>query len=194
MTGIPKPRNCPDLRALASAFLALVALASTGLSTPAAAQAIYSWTDARGVVHYGDRAPANASAREVTIKSSTPPPVATSTPTTATPATMGAPAMGAPAMGAPAMGAAKTRTPPARPALSIVMYSRADCGFCAGARRFFAARGIPYREMDIDRYAQARAEHRRLGGKGVPLFVINGHVSRGFSVAGMHRRLARLGW
>ena len=40
----------------------------------------------------------------------------------------------------------------------------------------------------------ANAEWKRLGGRGVPLFVINRDVSSGFSEGGMARRLARYGW
>jgi len=77
--------------------------------------------------------------------------------------------------------------------LDIVMYARADCGYCAKARRYFAERGIAYVEKDVQRNAQTTAEWKRLGGVGVPLFVINGAVSSGFDADAMTQRLARYG-
>ena len=74
------------------------------------------------------------------------------------------------------------------------MYGRTDCGYCAQARRFFADRGIAYRELDVTADAQAHARWKQLGGTGVPLFVINGKVAHGFSAESMQARLTRLGW
>ena len=141
----------------------------------ASAQAVHKWTDSKGVVHYGDRAPSGIATEQVELE---PPP----------------PEEGVVHSRAPAQPAPVEPAPAAAQALDIVMYSRADCGYCAKARRYFAERGVPYRELDVERYAQARAEWKRLGGKGVPLFVINGAVSSGFSAGGMSARLARHGW
>jgi len=77
--------------------------------------------------------------------------------------------------------------------LDIVMYARADCGYCAKARSYFAQRGIRYVEKDVQRNARSTSEWKRLGGVGVPLFVINGEVSSGFNAESMSRRLARYG-
>lgn len=147
------------------------------LSVAAHAQAVYKWTDARGVVHYGDRPPADAQPQQVDIA---PPPPAPD------PVDAGQ---------VPPMAASGTPAAAAAPAaLDIVMYARSDCGYCAKARRYFAQRGIGYLEKDVQRDAQANAEWKRLGGRGVPLFVINRDVSSGFSESGMARRLARYGW
>ena len=78
--------------------------------------------------------------------------------------------------------------------LEIGMYARSDCGYCAKARQYFARRGLRYVEKDVQRDARAHAEWKRLGGTGVPLFVINRNVSRGFSESSMAKRLARYGW
>ena len=155
-------------------ILAFVCLAA--LSASALAQPVYKWTDAQGVVHYGDRPPADAATEEVPIAPPTPEAAAWE------PAAANA-----------------TQTAAAEPAaapqpLDIVMYARSDCGYCAKARKYFAQRGIGYRELDVERYAQAKAEWKRLGGVGVPLFVINGKVHRGFSASGMDQWLARYGW
>ena len=153
------------------AFACLAVFAASALAQP-----VYKWTDAQGVVHYGDRPPADAATEEVPIEPPTPE------------AEAWEPA-GADAAGNPAP--QRDATPQA---LDIVMYARSDCGYCAQARKYFAQRGIGYRELDVERYAQAKAEWKRLGGVGVPLFVINGKVHRGFSAAGMDQWLARYGW
>jgi len=154
--------------------LVLLALALL-LPVAAHAQAVYKWTDAKGVVHYGDRPPAEAQARQVDV-----PPPPTPDPVSAT---------------RPAQSPTATRAPAAAPQrLDIVMYARTDCGFCAKARRYFAQRGIGYVEKDVERDMQAQAEWKRYGGTGVPLFVINREVSRGFSEGGMAKRLAKNGW
>lgn len=145
-------------------------------SVCAVAQPVYKWTDAEGVVHYGDAPPASGSVEQVAI-APPPPDAGLPQPRAATGASAPAPA---------------AQQQPQAP--DIVMYSRAGCGYCAKARRYFASRGIGYREKDIERYAQSRAEFERLGGRGVPLFVINGQVSNGFSESAMSRRLAAYGW
>src|SRR5688572_19620663 len=110
-------------------ILLVIALAVSAL---AIAQPVYKWTDAQGVVHYGEVAPVDAKAQEIRIEA------------------------------APSRQAGRTSAQ-ARP-LDVVMYSRADCGYCAKARRYFAERGIPYVEKDVQRNAQTTAEWKRLGG------------------------------
>ena len=157
------------------AFACLALFAASALAQP-----VYKWTDAQGVVHYGDRPPADAATEEVPIEPPTPEAAAWEPAAANTSAT---------APGDPAAQQAATPQP-----LDIVMYARSDCGYCAKARKYFAQRGIGYRELDVERYAQAKAEWKRLGGIGVPLFVINGKVHRGFSASGMDQWLSRYGW
>jgi glutaredoxin len=156
--------------------LALLILASL-LPLAVHAQAVYKWTDDRGVVQYGDRPPQDAQAERVAIAPPPPvPAVGQGSPTTQAPLAGGAPA------------------PAAAPALDIVMYGRSDCGYCAKARRYFARRGLRYVEKDVEHDRRANAEWKRLGGTGVPVFVINHDVSRGFSEKSMTEQLARYGW
>lgn len=150
------------------------------ISAAAQAQPVYKWTDAQGVVHYGDRPPADTKSEEVAIEA--PPPAA-----------VGRIDVQSPRGPSPRSSQLRATSQQSRP-LDIVMYARADCGYCAKARRYFAERGIAYVEKDVQRYAQATAEWKRLGGVGVPLFVINGDVSSGFSAEGMTKRLTRYGW
>jgi glutaredoxin len=156
------------MRAIALLLMALLAFS-------VAAQEVYKWTDDQGVVHFSDRKPADAPAHAVQLEA--------------------APASTAAAAATPtsAPGAQDASAPTRKPPPNITMYSTADCGYCKQARRYFAARKLPYVERDISN-RQHRAQWTRLGGQGVPLFVINGQVSGGFNADGMTRRLQRLGW
>lgn len=71
----------------------------------------------------------------------------------------------------------------------IILYGTERCGYCAQARQFFARHGIEYQNLDIDRSFEAQAEFKRLGGRGVPLFVIDGHVVTGWREERMRNAL-----
>jgi hypothetical protein len=49
------------------------ALLALALAAPAALAQVYKWTDANGVVHYGDRAPSNATQVKAPTPPTTPP-------------------------------------------------------------------------------------------------------------------------
>lgn len=65
--------------------------------------------------------------------------------------------------------------------IKVTMYATKWCGYCRAARGYFAAKDIKYVEYDIEHDRDAKAAFKRLGGKGVPLIVINNQVMRGFS-------------
>jgi len=62
-----------------------------------------------------------------------------------------------------------------------VMYSTADCPYCAQARQWMSDNAIPYQECDIEAVRQCGEEWARLGGDGVPLFLYKGEVHHGYS-------------
>jgi glutaredoxin len=63
----------------------------------------------------------------------------------------------------------------------VVMYSAPWCAACKGAKRFFREKGIPFREMDIQKSRLARREFDRLNGRGVPLILVGDKRMNGFS-------------
>lgn len=69
----------------------------------------------------------------------------------------------------------------------IVMYATATCPYCAKARTYMAARGIPYEERNAD----GSREFRQYGGRGVPLFVVGSEVVHGFSPAALDAAIWR---
>lgn len=71
----------------------------------------------------------------------------------------------------------------------VIMYSTAWCGYCRKAREFFAANGIRYTEYDIEKNSLAYSEHRRLGGKGVPLITVGNDVIKGYNEPALRQLL-----
>lgn len=63
----------------------------------------------------------------------------------------------------------------------VRLYATDWCGYCKITRQFFAANGIRYTEYDIEKSSEALKEHRKLGGKGVPLIVVGDDVVKGWN-------------
>jgi glutaredoxin len=47
-------------------------------------------------------------------------------------------------------------------------------------RRFLDQKGIPYKEFDIEKDAEARTAYEALGGGGIPIIDVNGTLIRGY--------------
>jgi glutaredoxin len=62
----------------------------------------------------------------------------------------------------------------------VLLYATEWCGYCAATRSFFAAQGIRYTELDIEKSSVGRDGYRQLGGRGVPLIVIGEDVVHGY--------------
>ncbi len=65
----------------------------------------------------------------------------------------------------------------------VIMYSTAWCGYCKKARVLLNMQGVKYKDFDIEKSSSAKAEMRSLGGQGVPVFLIQGEVVKGFNQA-----------
>ncbi|MEX3773666.1 glutaredoxin family protein [Pseudomonas sp. MYb118] len=63
---------------------------------------------------------------------------------------------------------------------NVVLYSTEWCGYCKLSRRFLDQKGIPYKEFDIEKDAQARKAYEALGGGGIPFIEVNGTLIRGY--------------
>ncbi|VVQ01930.1 hypothetical protein PS918_04249 [Pseudomonas fluorescens] len=61
----------------------------------------------------------------------------------------------------------------------VVLYTTQWCGYCKLTRRFLDQKGIPYREFDIEKDAEARKAYEALGGGGIPFIDVNGTLIRG---------------
>ena len=62
----------------------------------------------------------------------------------------------------------------------VVLYATDWCGYCKQTKRFLDSKGIPFKEFDIEKDAEARNAYEALGGRGIPLIDVNGTLIRGF--------------
>jgi glutaredoxin len=63
----------------------------------------------------------------------------------------------------------------------VILYATEWCGYCQKTRVLFKENNISFVEYDIEKSTIGRREHKRLGGKGVPLLRINGKVIHGYN-------------
>ena len=149
----------------------LLACLALLVAANAAAQ-IYRWTDEKGHVVYGNEPPAGTKPEVVQDRINSyggPPEVRRAPPVAAA-------------------------TLPAQvTAIPVVMYATSWCGYCAQARAYFAKKGVPYIEHDVEKSQAAHAEFKRLGGRGVPLIVHGANTMRGFRAESFDALLARNG-
>lgn len=66
---------------------------------------------------------------------------------------------------------------------AVVLYSASWCGYCKAAKAYLGARGIAYREIDVDTESGQAAYAQAGGGNGIPLLVTGGQRVQGFSQA-----------
>jgi glutaredoxin len=160
------PMDAPTLHRvrwrLLGACLALLAM----VWLPAQA-GVYKWTDGRGVLHFSDRPPADATADRVQLRS--------------TNSVNVQPPEAAPAGQAQAQTRRRVGHGP------VVMFSAEWCGYCRKARSYFQANGVTFRERDVEKDSAARREYERLGGSGLPLILVGDKRLMGFSEESFRR-------
>jgi len=138
---------------------------------------VYKWTDSTGKVHYGDKPPEGTKTEQLK--------------TDAVTSYEGTPQVddwGAVIRRPTTVESLKPR--PEATSKALTMYATSWCPYCKRARIYFEAKGIAYREVDIEASKENNAEYKQYGGKGVPLFIYREKRMRGFSEAGMDRFLA----
>ena len=99
----------------------------------------------------------------------------------------------APAPVSPPPAASSPQAPQAQPAAAVpvVMYATVWCPYCARARAYFKRTNTAYVEHDIEKSADAHAEFKRLGGRGVPLILVGNEKLRGFNELAFESAYAR---
>jgi mycoredoxin len=63
----------------------------------------------------------------------------------------------------------------------VILYSTAWCGYCKKTRELLGENNIPYYEYDIEKSKEGNEQHKNLGGKGIPVLLINGEVIKGYN-------------
>ena len=71
----------------------------------------------------------------------------------------------------------------------VILYATQWCGYCQKTRELFAKNNIEYTEYDVEKSAAANREFKQLGGRGVPLVVVNGKIFRGYNPRGIMKAL-----
>lgn len=136
----------------------IILLASLLLCLPAWGQ-VYKWTDPSGKTVYGDKPPEEAKARELRIQS-----------------------FGEPVEVRDWSKVLRARSASgSASAAGVTMFSTAWCGYCKLARAYFASKGIPYSDIDVEKTADGRKRYEELGGGGVPIILVGNRMMQGFS-------------
>ena len=72
----------------------------------------------------------------------------------------------------------------------VIIFSTPTCSFCNMAKKYFRAKGIRFRDVDVSRdMAAARDMVRRSGQQGVPVIDIGGKIVVGFDRVKVDRYL-----
>ncbi len=88
---------------------------------------------------------------------------------------------------------ATSMTPDGKPA--VVLYVTEWCPYCAQAREFMAAEGVPHRVVDIEKDAAGAAEYQARGGDGgIPLVAVGQRTIQGWSAELATEMLAEAGY
>jgi len=74
----------------------------------------------------------------------------------------------------------------------VIMYSTSWCGYCKKARVMLNMQGVQFKEFDIEKSSEASAEMKSIGGHGVPVFLIQGEVVKGFNESKVLELIRRL--
>jgi glutaredoxin len=78
------------------------------------------------------------------------------------------------------------------PGDDVVVFTTDWCRVCDRARDYLVANRVPFRELDIEKSAEARSHYERLGGRGVPVALFGEHRVDGFSASAYARAIERL--
>ena len=74
------------------------------------------------------------------------------------------------------------------------VYMASWCGYCKQAKALLTARGVAYREVDIDSSTAANREFRSFGGRTVPLIFVGKERINGYTKESLEALLRRGGY
>lgn len=63
----------------------------------------------------------------------------------------------------------------------VILYATSWCGYCAKARKLLEQNNIAYFEYDIEQSTEGNRQYKALGGRGIPVLLINGEVVKGYN-------------
>ncbi len=141
----------------AQAFIAMSIILC--LNYPISANDVYKWTDENGVTHFSDTPPETEAFSEVEIKINSYESTSIESNYSNSDSSIN----------------------------TVIMYGTSWCPYCKKAKEYFASKGIPYKEYDIENSDKARREYDKLGGRGVPVILVGSKRLNGFSVDAFER-------
>ncbi len=144
-------------------IIILMLCCSTSTMTPAE---IYSWKDAQGKVHFGDRQPNDHKSEQVTVRVNTydAPPIITKV---------------------KSLTIAKGK---------VILYTTQRCGYCKMAKQFLKKNKIKYSSYDVETSKKGKRDFKKLKGKGVPIILVGDQRMTGFSEDRMVSMLKKSGY
>jgi glutaredoxin len=128
--------------------LCLLASLASGLSQAE----VYTWKDAQGRTHFGDRPPPESAPTRVELKINT--------------------------IHRPEILDLDTGLSDDR---QVVIYTADWCGVCRQAKGYFERKRIPYKEYNVETSTRGRRDFERLDGTGVPIVLVGNRRMNGFS-------------
>jgi glutaredoxin 3 len=76
----------------------------------------------------------------------------------------------------------------------VVLFSTSSCGWCRRAKRYLKERRVRFKEVDVERDAQAARDlERKTGQRGVPVIKVGSAWIVGFDRERLDRELSRRG-
>ncbi len=63
----------------------------------------------------------------------------------------------------------------------VILYATSWCGYCKKTRELLAENEIDYFEYNIETSQEGYKQYKNLGGRGVPVLLINGEVVKGYN-------------
>lgn len=133
------------MKTLSPFILALLACA-TGQAD------VYTWKDAQGRTHFGDRPPLDSKAQQLELEINT---------------------IHRPQLQALDSGFTASR--------KVTIYTAEWCGVCTRAKQYFKKNNIPYNAYDVEKSPKGRRDYRKLKGTGVPIILVGKQRMNGFS-------------
>ncbi|HTD03040.1 glutaredoxin family protein [Undibacterium sp.] len=74
----------------------------------------------------------------------------------------------------------------------VVLYGTSWCAFCAKTRSYLREHNINFVDLDIEKSPAAAAQHKQLGGGGVPVVLIGDRKIQGFNSREFDAAISRL--
>jgi glutaredoxin len=143
-----------SIRSLAKITVACTTLIIALLTSSYSGAEIFTWKDAQGRTHFGDKPPAHLEAKHLELKINT---------------------ISRPEVTSLDSGFGSQK--------KVVIYSTEWCGACRKAKSYFKQKSIPYKEYDVEKSAKGRRDYKRLKGKGVPIILVGKQRMNGFSTS-----------